>query len=372
MTRLCQAYNAINLAQGFPDFDPPDRVKSAASRAIRQGYNQYSTTHGVPRLRQAIAHKMSTYNHVPCNADDNVTVTCGTTEGMIASLLALLNPGEEVVIFEPFYENYGPDSILSGAKCKYVPLEEPGFKIEEEKLKEAFSRKTKAVIINTPHNPTGRVFTRHELELIRDLSMDYDAFAITDEIYEHILYDDRKHISIASLDGMDNRTITISGFSKTYSATGWRVGYVIAPKKLTLAVRKVHDFLTVCAPTPLQEACITALKLPLSYYRDLRTLYDKSRKLLLQTLENASFICTIPEGAYYVWTDITRTGFKDDRKLAEHLIKKIGVGAVPGSSFYHLPSKGRLKLRFSFSKMPHTIEMAASRLSKFKRANQRS
>jgi len=315
---------------------------------------------------------MSTFNHVECNADDNVTVTCGTTEGMISSLLALLNPGEEVVIFEPFYENYGPDSILSGAKCRYVGLEEPSFKIEEEKLKEAFSRKTKAVIINTPHNPTGRVFTRHELELVRDLCTDYDAFAITDEIYEHILYDDRKHISIASLDGMDNRTITISGFSKTYSATGWRVGYVIAPKKLTLAVRKVHDFLTVCAPTPLQEACIAALKLPLHYYRDLRSLYAKSRRLLLQTLENASFICTVPEGAYYVWTDITRTGFKDDRKLAEHLIKKIGIGAVPGSSFYHLPSKGRRKLRFSFSKMPHTIEMAASRLSKFERANQRS
>jgi len=314
---------------------------------------------------------MSTYNHVPCNADENVTVTCGTTEGMIASLLALLDPGEEVVIFEPFYENYGPDSILSGAKCRYVPLEEPSFKIEEEKVKEAFSRKTKAVIINTPHNPTGRVFTRHELKVIRDLCIDYDAFAITDEIYEHILYDDRKHISIASLDGMDNHTMTISGFSKTYSATGWRVGYVIAPKKLTLAVRKVHDFLTVCAPTPLQEACITALKLPLSYYQDLRTLYDKSRKLLLQTLENASFICTVPEGAYYVWTDIRRTGFKNDRKLAEHLIKETGVGAVPGSSFYHIPSKGRLKLRFSFSKMPHTIEMAASRLSKFKRGNQR-
>src|SRR5256886_2883119 len=372
MTRLCKAYNAITRAQGFPTFVPPDTARTAAPRRCRQGYNQCSTTPGSPRLRQAIAHKMSTYNHVPCNADDNVTVTCGTTEGMIASLLALLNPGEKVVIFEPFYENYGPDSILSGAKCKYVPLEEPGFKIEEEKLKEVFSRKTKAVIINTPHNPTGRVFTRHELELIRDLCTDYDAFAITDQIYEHILYDDRKHISIASLDRMENRTMTISGFSKTYSATGWRVGYVIAPKKLTAAVRKVHDFLTVCAPTPLQEACIAALKLPLSYYRDLRALYAKSRKLLLQTLENASFICTIPEGAYYVWTDIRRTGFKDDRKLAEHLIKKIGVGAVPGSSFYHLPSKGRRKLRFSFSKMPHTIEMAASRLSKFERVNQRS
>jgi aspartate/methionine/tyrosine aminotransferase len=372
MTRLCQAYDAINLAQGFPDFDPPNVVKSAASKAIRDGYNQYSTTHGVPSLRQAIADKMSTYNHVPCNPDDNVTVTCGTTEGMISSLLALLNPGEEVVIFEPFYENYGPDSILSGAKCRYVALEEPSFRIDEEKLKAAFSRKTKAVIVNTPHNPTGRVFTRHELELIRDLCMEYDAFAITDEIYEHILYDGRKHVSIASLDGMANRTMTISGFSKTYSATGWRVGYVIAPKKLTGAVRKVHDFLTVCAPTPLQEACIAALKLPLSYYRDLRALYAKSRELLLQTLEDASFICTIPEGAYYVWTDIRRTGFKNDRKLAEHLIKKIGVGAVPGSSFYHIPSRGRLKLRFSFSKRPRTIEMAASRLSNFRGAKPKS
>jgi aspartate/methionine/tyrosine aminotransferase len=372
MTRLCQAYNAINLAQGFPDFDPPVKVKNAASRAIQQGHNQYSTTHGVPHLRQAVAHKMSTYNHIPCDADDNVTVTCGTTEGMIASLLALLDPGDEVAIFEPFYENYGPDSILSGAKCRYVELEEPSFKIEEENLKEAFSRKTKAVIINTPHNPTGRVFTRHELELIRDLCIDYDSFAITDEIYEHIIYEGGKHISIASLDGMDNRTITISGFSKTYSATGWRVGYVIAPKKLTGAVRKVHDFLTVCAPTPLQEACITALKLPSSYYRDLRNLYAKSRKLLLQTLEDASFNCTIPEGAYYIWTDIRRTGFKDDRKLAEHLIRKIGVGSVPGSSFYHLPSKGRLKLRFSFSKKPYTIEMAASRLANFRGGMRRS
>jgi aspartate/methionine/tyrosine aminotransferase len=372
MTRLCQAHNAINLAQGFPDFDPPVKVKNAASRAIQQGHNQYSTTHGVPRLRQAIAHKMSTYNHVPCNADDNVTVTCGTTEGMIASLLALLDPGDEVVIFEPFYENYGPDSILSGAKCRYVELEEPSFKIKEENLKEAFTRKTKAVIINTPHNPTGRVFTRHELELIRDLCIDYDSFAITDEIYEHITYDGGKHISIASLDGMDNRTITISGFSKTYSATGWRVGYVIAPKNLTASVRKVHDFLTVCAPTPLQEACITALKLPSSYYRDLGNLYAKSRKLLLQTLEDASFNCTIPEGAYYIWTDIRRTGFKDDRKLAEHLIRKIGVGSVPGSSFYHLPSKGRLKLRFSFSKKPHTIEVAASRLANFRRGTPRN
>ena len=364
MTRQCQRYGAINLAQGFPDFDPPIAMKRAAAKAVYQGYNQYSITHGSPKLRQAIADKMKNYNHVPCDPDENVTVTCGTTEAMIASLLALLDHGEEVVILEPFYENYGPDTILSGAKCRYLRLEEPDFRIEEERLKQAFSKKTKAIIINTPHNPTGRVFSRKELELVRDLCQDYHAFAITDEIYEHILYDGRTHVSICSLDGMANRTITISGFSKTYSATGWRVGYIVAPKGLTGAVRKVHDFLTVCAPSPLQEACLTALKLPNSYYDNLRELYDESRNLLLVALEDASFQCTRPEGAYYIWTDIRETGFKDDRELAKHLITKIGVGAVPGSSFYHSPSKGRLKLRFSFSKKPETIRKAAKRLAK--------
>lgn len=364
MTRLCVANGAINLAQGFPDFDPPATVKEAVSRAIQEGHNQYSITHGSIRLRRAIAEKTRTFNNIACDPERNVTVTCGTTEGMIASLLALLDRGEEVVIFEPFYENYGPDSILSGARCKYVRLSEPSFSMEEETLKEAFSRKTKAVIINTPHNPTGRVFSRQELELVRDLCRDYDSFAITDEIYEHIIYDGKNHLSIASLDGMANRTVTISGFSKTYSATGWRVGYVIAPKDLTGAIRKVHDFLTVCAPTPLQEACIVALKLPKSYYQKLRNLYGNSRELLLEALEDASFRCTKPEGAYYIWTDITKTGFKDDRKLARHLITKIGVGAVPGSSFYHNPRDGRLRLRFSFSKRPGTIRRAAARLAK--------
>ncbi len=366
MTRLCQAYGAINLAQGFPDFDPPVAMRRAAAQAIRQGYNQYSTTHGSIRLRQAIAQKIRTYNHIPCSAEDNITVTCGTTEGMIAALLALLNPGDEVVIPEPFYENYGPDSILSGAKCRYVELEEPSFRLDEEKLKEAFSHRTKAVIINTPHNPTGRVFSKSELQLIRDFCQDYDAFAITDEIYEHIIYDGRRHVSIASLDGMNNRTVTISGFSKTYSATGWRVGYIIAPKNLTAEIRKVHDFLTVCAPAPLQEACITALKLPSSYYQNLRKLYDTSKNLLLQALEEASFTCTVPEGAYYIWTDIGHTSFRDDRQLAKHLISRVGVGAVPGSSFYHRPSKGRLNLRFSFSKKPETIRKAAARLARFR------
>jgi L-glutamine---4-(methylsulfanyl)-2-oxobutanoate aminotransferase len=364
MTRLCEARGAINLAQGFPDFEPPIVMRRAAAQAIKHDFNQYSTTHGSIRLRRAIARKMQTYNHVPCDAEDNVTVTCGTTEGMIASLLALLDQGDEVVIPEPFYENYGPDTILSGAKCRYVELDEPSFNIEEERLKEAFSPMTKTIIINTPHNPTGRVFTHEELELIRDLCVDYDVFAITDEIYEHIIYDGRKHVSIASLDGMSNRTITISGFSKTYSATGWRVGYIVATENLTAAVRKIHDFLTVCAPAPLQEACVSALAMPLSYYQHLRKLYDRSRKLLLDALETASFNCTVPEGAYYIWTDIRETGFKDDRKLAKHMISRVGVGGVPGSSFYHRPSKGRLKLRFSFSKKPETIERAAARLAR--------
>lgn len=367
MTRLCQANNAINLAQGFPDFDPPARVKQSAIKAINSGYNQYSITRGSPELRQAISRKVKRFNHFKCNPESEVTVTCGTTEGMISTLLALLNPGDEVVIPEPFYENYGPDTILSGAKCRYVKLAPPEFEIEEESLKNVFSRKTKAIIVNTPHNPTGRVFRREELKIIRDLCQDYDAFAITDEIYEHIIYDGLSHTSIASLDGMGERTITISGFSKTYSATGWRVGYVIARKELSSAIRKVHDFLTVCAPTPLQEACLSALKLPESYYKSLRATYDESRGLLLKVLEEAGFKCFKPEGAYYIWTDIRPTGFRNDRKLAEMLIKRIGVGSVPGSSFFHNPSTGRLTLRFSFSKMPQTIRIAAERLRRFRR-----
>ncbi len=367
MTRLCQAHGAINLAQGFPDFDPPFSVKRSAAHAVMNGYNQYSVTYGSLELRRAIGRKMHEYNRVRYDGESEVTVTCGTTEGMMASLLALLDPGDEVVIFEPFYENYGPDSILAGATCRYASLKEPDFHVDEELLKSVFNRKTKAVIINTPHNPTGRVFTHKELEVIRDLCVDYDAFAITDEIYEHILYDGRKHVSIASLDGMEDRTITISGFSKTYSATGWRVGYVVAQRVLTNAIRKVHDFLTVCAPTPLQEACTDALRLPGSYYQSLRDEYYESRNLLLDSLEDSGFHCYKPEGAYYVWTDIKGTGFKDDRKLAEYLIKHVGVGGVPGSSFFHRSRDGRLKFRFSFSKKPQTIQRAIRRLRRFQK-----
>jgi len=364
MTRLCQAYGAVNLAQGFPDFDPPVSIKRAAATAISKGYNQYSTTYGTIGLRKAIARKVESYNHIDCSVDE-ITVTCGTTEGMIASELALLDRGDEVVIFEPFYENYGPDAILSGAKCRYVRLREPDFRIEEETLKQAFNRKTKAVIINTPHNPTGRVLTSQELGLVRDLCQDYNSYAITDEIYEHIMYDGHKHVSIGSLPGMEDRTITISGFSKTYSVTGWRVGYVVAPKPLTSAIRKVHDFLTVCAPTPLQEACTAALQLPASYYEQLRENYRKGREMLVESLKNAGFGVFKPEGAYYVWTTTNNTGFKDDRELALHLITKIGIGGVPGSSFFHNPSHGRLRFRFSFSKKPGTIRRAIKRLEKF-------
>ncbi|HZY46351.1 MAG TPA: aminotransferase class I/II-fold pyridoxal phosphate-dependent enzyme [Candidatus Bathyarchaeia archaeon] len=364
MTRLCQQYGAVNLAQGFPDFDPPLSIKRAAARAIYAGQNQYSTPYGTTSLRKNIAQKVNTYNHIDCTPDD-ITVTCGTTEAMIASELALLDRGDEVVIFEPFYENYGPDAILSGAKCKYVRLREPEFRIEEESLKQAFNQKTKAVIINSPHNPTGRILSKQELGLISDLCQDYDSYAITDEIYEYILYDGHCHVSIGSLPGMEDRTITISGFSKTYSVTGWRVGYILAPKPLTSAIRKVHDFLTVCAPTPLQEACAVALKLPSSYYDRLRENYRKAREMLVESLANAGFGVFKPEGAYYIWTTTNKTGFKDDRKLALHLITKVGIGGVPGSSFFHNPSQGRLRFRFSFSKKQETIRRAIKRLERF-------
>jgi aminotransferase len=365
MTRLCEQYGAINLAQGFPDFDPPPVIMAAASRAIHQGLNQYSPTYGLIKLRQAIARKMHSYNRVDYDPEREITVTCGTTEAMIASLLALLDPHDEVVILEPFYENYGPDTILSGAKCRYVALQGAGFSLNEELLKQAFSRRTKAIVVNTPHNPTGKVFTRKELGLVRDLCVDYDSFAVTDEIYEHITYDGREHVSIASLDDMRNRTVMISGFSKSYSMTGWRVAYAAAEREVSLAIRKVHDFLTVCAPTPLQEACVTALRQPSSYYRSLRHVYEQSRRLLIEALQRSGFACHNPEGAYYVWTNIRGTGFDNDTKLAQHLITKVGVGSVPGSSFYHKPSLGRQRLRFSFSKKPETIRMAARRLSRF-------
>jgi aspartate/methionine/tyrosine aminotransferase len=363
MTRRALACGAVNLAQGFPDFPAPVEIKEAAKRAIDEDYNQYAITHGSPNFRRAIAEKARAYNHLDCDPDLNVTVTCGATEGMIASLLAVINPGDEVVIFEPFYENYGPDVILAGAAPRYVTLHEPGFTIDPAELGAAFSNRTKAIIINTPHNPTGKVFSRAELELIAGLCRRFDALAITDEIYEHIIYDGSRHVSIGSLAGMGDRTITVSGLSKTYSVTGWRLAYVIACERLTSAIRKVHDFLTVGAPHPLQEAGAFALRLPASFYADLREMYGRKREVLLSALTHAGFPCRQPAGAYYIMTDIAPLGFAEDSAAADFLLNEVGVAAVPGSSFYHRPELGKRLLRFTFSKSDETLARAAQRLA---------
>jgi aspartate/methionine/tyrosine aminotransferase len=359
MTRRALGCGAVNLAQGFPDFPAPAEIKEAAKRAIDEDYNQYAITHGSPNFRRAIADKARTYNHLECDPDRNVTVTCGATEGMIASLLAVINPGDEVVIFEPFYENYGPDVILAGATPRYVTLHDPGFTIDPDELAAAFSERTKAIIINTPHNPTGKVFSRAELELIAQLCQRFDTLAITDEIYEHVIYDASRHISIGSLDGMRDRTVMIGGLSKTYSITGWRLAYAIACERLTSAIRKVHDFLTVGAPHPLQEAGAFALRLPESFYAELQRMYRRKREMLFAALTEAGLRCRQPAGAYYIMAEIGHLGFADDFAAADFLLNEVGVAAVPGSSFYHRAELGRELLRFTFSKSDETLERAA-------------
>lgn len=369
MTQLCNRYDAINLSQGTPGFEPPDEVKAAAVDAIHAGYNQYSITWGTPRFREAIAHKVTEFNGIPTDPDRNVTVTCGSTEGMMSSLLAIINPGDEIVIFEPFYENYGPDTIISGATPIYVPLRETRcpergdiFSYDPDELRNAFSKNTKAIVLNTPSNPIGKVFTHAELKEIAALCCEFNCLAVTDEIYEHMIYNERPHISIGSLPEMRDRTITVSGLSKTYSMTGWRLGYVIAPEYLANAIRKMHDFLTVGAPHPLQQAGVVALQLGQEYYRELVKKYDDNRKLFSGLLRKAGFQCYIPEGAYYIMTDISNFGFSDDTEFAHWLVKEIGVGGVPGSSFYSRPELGKTKLRFMFSKDEATLREAADRL----------
>ncbi len=362
MTRLALKHEAINLAQGFPDFPAPEELKQAAASAIMADYNQYSITWGAKDLREEISRKAREYNHIEADPESEVTVTCGSTEAMMASMLAIINEGDEVVIFEPFYENYGPDAAVSGAVPRLVPLNED-YSIDEDALASAFNKDTRALILNTPNNPCGRVFTKVELKLIADLCADYDVVAVTDEIYEYILYDNRKHISIGSLDEMRDRTITISGFSKTYSVTGWRIGYALAGKTLTSAVRKVHDFLTVGAPAPLQHACAVALRFPDTYYEELVKMYDGKRRLLYDALTKAGFNCTMPEGAYYILADMPEGTGMDDTAFAKYMVSKIGVAAVPGSSFYR-SEEGRHKLRFTFSKRDETLQEAARRLEK--------
>jgi aminotransferase len=363
MTLLCHQYGGVNLAQGFPDFPAPQAVKDAAKRAIDEDFNQYSITWGAPALRQAIAEKARTFNRIPCDPDANVTVTCGATEAMMATLLGLINPADEVVILEPFYENYGPDVIVSGAEPVYVPLREPDFRFDPAELRRAFGPRTKAIVVNTPHNPTGRVLDSDELDEIASLCLEFDCYCVTDEIYEHIVYDGRTHVSIASLPGMAERTITISGLSKTFSVTGWRVAYAIAPESATSAIRKMHDFLTVGAPHPLQIAGVAALGLGPAYYESLRTEYQKRRDLLLEALRGAGFQCTEPEGAYYVMTDIRGFGFADDVAFAQWLVREIGIAAVPGSSFHRKGHAGRHQVRFTFCKTEPTLAEAGRRLA---------
>jgi len=363
MTRLAVRYKAVNLAQGFPDFPAPEAIKEAARDAIARDVNQYAITWGAPSLRQAIARKFERDYGVKVDPETQVCVTCGSTEAMIASMLAVVNPGDEVVVFEPFYENYGPDAVLAGARPKYVRLREPDWSFDRGELAAAFTTKTRAVIINTPHNPTGKVFSYEELKLVADLCQKYNAIAITDEIYEHILYDQAVHVPMATIDGMQDRTITINALSKTYSLTGWRVGWAIADTKIIDGIRKVHDFLTVGAAHPLQEAGAVALELPAQYYVDLAREYRERRDFLQQALEAAGFRCFRPAGAYYIMTDISAFGFENDAAFATHLVREVGVAAVPGSSFYHRSQDGHARMRFAFPKRQETLQAAAERLT---------
>ncbi len=364
MTRLAQRYAAVNLSQGFPDFPAPEALKQAACAAITRDDNQYSISSGTPSLREAVAAEFARRHGVPVDPDQSVTVCCGSTEAMLATMLACVDPGDEVIVFEPFYENYGPGAILAGAAPVYVPLAPPDWTIDRERLAAAFSSRTRAIVINTPTNPTGKVFTRDELGFIAGLCEQWDVLAIADEIYQHIVFDGACHVPIASLPGMAARTVTISGLSKSYSVTGWRIGWAIAPPSLTPGIRKMHDFLTVAAPTPLQEAGAIALALPDSYYREMAATYQRLRDRLLAILERHGFVCHKPAGAYYVMTDISRFGFADDVAFARYLVKDIGVATIPGSSFYRDPRDGSSLVRFCFSKREETIREAGQRLAR--------
>ena len=365
MTRLNLALHgpqkAVNFAQGFPDFDPDPQILDAAARALREGYNQYATTWGAPLLRQAIARKQSAAWGRSVDPETEITVSCGATEAMIAAMLAAVDPGDEVIVFEPFYENYGPDCVISGAVPRYVPLRPPDWAFDPDELRDAFNDRTRAIVVNTPHNPTGKVYSQAELNLIARLCQEHDAIAITDEIYERLVYSGR-HISIATLPGMAERTITISGASKTYSVTGWRIGWLIAPPSLTAAIRKVHDFLTVGAAHPLQIAVAEALEFPPSFYVELLGDYQERRDAIVAGLQECGFTASSPDGAYYVMAGIEAFGADDDVAFARRLIEEVAVATVPASSFYHDPSLGRGHIRFSFPKKLDTIERGLAAL----------
>ncbi|MGE0703675.1 MAG: pyridoxal phosphate-dependent aminotransferase [Vicinamibacterales bacterium] len=371
MTRLSNQYGSVNLSQGFPDFPAPAILKEAACAAVMADVNQYAVTWGTKAFREAIAAKFTRQYGLPVEADTQVTVCCGSTEAMMATMMAIIDPGDEVVVFEPYYENYGPDAILSGATPRFVTLREPDragpdgqqWTFDPDELAAAFNKRTRAIIINSPNNPTGKVFTREELEVVAALCRKWDVVAVSDEIYEHILYDGLKHVPIATIDGMADRTVTINSLSKTYSVTGWRVGWTISPPALTGAIRKVHDFLTVGAAAPLQEAGTVALSLPGRYYDELAAAYTKRRNRLLDILRERLFVPYTPGGAYYIMTDITAFGFPDDVSFARYLVKEAGVASVPASSFYRNPVDGRTKVRFCFCKRDETLDEAGRRLA---------
>src|SRR5256712_10213094 len=365
MTRLNLALHgpqkAVNFAQGFPDFDPDPRILDAAARALREGYNQYATTWGAPLLRQAIARKQSAAWGRSVDPETEITVSCGATEAMIAAMLAAVDPGDEVIVFEPFYENYGPDCVISGAVPRYVALRPPDWSFDADELRAAFDDKTRAIVINTPHNPTGKVYSLSELDLIAGLCIEHDAIAIADEIYEHLVYRGR-HISIATLPGMAERTITISGASKTYSVTGWRIGWVIAPPALTAGIRKVHDFLTVGAAHPLQVAIAQALELPPSFYVELLGDYQERRDAIVGGLQECGFEVSAPYGAYYVIAGLATVAAADHNSLPPRPAQAVAVATVPASSFYHDPALGRRHIRFSFPKKIETIDRGLAAL----------
>ncbi|MBD5148348.1 MAG: aminotransferase class I/II-fold pyridoxal phosphate-dependent enzyme [Oscillibacter sp.] len=365
MTRVSNQYQAVNLSQGFPDFDPPQAILDRLAEVSREDFHQYSITWGAKNLREALAEKQSRFMGRPIDPDGEIVVTCGSTEAMMAAMMTVVDPGDKVVVFSPFYENYGADAILSGAEPVYVPLTPPEFRFDPEVLEDAFRQGAKALILCNPSNPCGRVFTRQELEIIAGLVKKYDAYVITDEVYEHIVYAPHRHTYFSTLPGMEERTISCSSLSKTYSITGWRLGYTIAPPEVTERIKKVHDFLTVGAAAPLQEAVIPGLRFGQEYYDDLLAKYTHKRDLFLRGLDDLRIVHTTPEGAYYVLLDISEFGFQDDLEFCETLARDVGVGAVPGSSFFREPVNHLIRLHFA--KKDETLNDALNRLGDMRR-----
>ncbi len=364
MTRVANECGAVNLSQGFPDFDPPAELCAALEAAARGGPHQYAVTWGAPGFRAALARKQARFTGLPIDPDANVVVTCGSTEAMMAAMMTACNPGDKVVVFSPFYENYVADTILTGAEPIHVPLRPPDFSFDPADLRRAFERRPKALILCNPANPSGKVFTRAELEVIAGLAEEFDAFVITDEVYEHIVYAPHRHVYFSALPGMFDRTISCSSLSKTYSITGWRLGYVIAPPRIIDGVRKVHDFLTVGAAAPLQEAAIVGLEFPDAYYASLQAEYTHKRDVFLGGLDAAGLSYSRPQGAYYVMVDIGEFGVADDVEFCERLARKVGVAAVPGSSFFHEPVWNLI--RFHFAKREPTLLEATTRLARMR------